>query len=211
MPTLIDPATLEARDRYRLTISLIVPRPIGWISTFSQDGLPNLAPYSFFNAFSASPLLVGASIGRRSGGPKDTLTNIRQSGVFVVNVVGEPHLEAMVRTSGDWAADVDEFREAGLTMANADRVDAPYVADAAAVLECRLFKEVDLGASPNVLIIGEVVAIRLGEGVTMDPETYHVDVNGLRPVGRLGRDEYGLIGEVRRVPRPEVSRDQGGG
>jgi flavin reductase (DIM6/NTAB) family NADH-FMN oxidoreductase RutF len=211
MSTLIDLATLEPRDRYRLTISLIVPRPIGWISTRSQDGLPNLAPYSFFNAFSATPLLVGASIGRRSGGPKDTLTNIRQSGVFVVNVVSEPHLEAMVRTSGDWAADVDEFREAGLKMADASKVDAPYVADAAAVLECRLFKEVDLGSSPNVLIIGEAVAIRLGDGVTLDPVSYHVDVNALRPVGRLGGSEYGLLGEVRTVARPGAPRDQPGG
>jgi flavin reductase (DIM6/NTAB) family NADH-FMN oxidoreductase RutF len=202
MTTMIVPARLEPRQRYRLTTSLIVPRPIGWISTRSQDGGRNLAPFSYFNALSSSPMLVGASIGRRAGGPKDTLTNIRQSGVFVVNLVTERHLEAMVRTSGDWDAAVDEFQEAGLTSAEADKVDAPFVADAAAVLECRLFREVDLGAAPNALVIGEVVAIHLADRLKFDPDLLHVDVTSLAPVGRLGMDEYTLLGEVRHVPRP---------
>jgi flavin reductase (DIM6/NTAB) family NADH-FMN oxidoreductase RutF len=206
MPTIIQPTDLTARQRYQLVISLVVPRPVGWISTRSMDGGRNVAPFSFFNAVSASPMLVAASIGRRSSGPKDTLTNIRQTGVFVVNLVAEKHLEAMVRTSGDWPPDVDEFADAGLTAANAEKVDAPYVVDAAAVFECRLFREVELGASSNALIIGEVVAIRLNEDLVVDPETWHVDIGSLRPVGRLGRDEYALLGEVRRVARPRVER-----
>jgi flavin reductase (DIM6/NTAB) family NADH-FMN oxidoreductase RutF len=209
--TLIDPAGLEPVQRYRLAISLIVPRPIGWISTQSMDGTPNLAPFSYFNALSASPFLVGASIGRRGGGPKDTLMNIRQTGVFVVNLVGEHHLEPMVRTSGSWPPDVDEFQDAGLTVAPATRIDAPCVSDAVASLECRLFREVDLGASPNALVIGQVVAVRLGAGVRHDPESGHVDVDSLRPVGRLGRDEYALLGEVRRVARPTAENAPDGG
>jgi flavin reductase (DIM6/NTAB) family NADH-FMN oxidoreductase RutF len=204
MATTVLPGALEARQRYRLTTSLVVPRPVGWISTRSQDGGRNLAPFSYFNALSSSPMLVGASIGRRGGGVKDTLTNIRKSGVFVVNMVTERHLEAMVRTSGEWPPEVDEFVEAGVQAAEGTKVDAPYVADAAAVLECRLFREVDLGASPNALVIGEVVAVHLGEGVAMDEESGHVDVSTLRPVGRLGLDEYTLLGEIRHVPRPRV-------
>jgi flavin reductase (DIM6/NTAB) family NADH-FMN oxidoreductase RutF len=206
MPTIVQPTDLTARQRYQLVISLVVPRPVGWISTRSMDGGRNVAPFSFFNAVSASPMLVAASIGRRSSGPKDTLTNIRQTGVFVVNLVAEKHLESMVRTSGDWPPDVDEFADAGLTAADAEKVDAPYVVDAAAVFECRLFREVELGASSNALIIGEVVAIRLNEDLVVDPETWHVDIGSLRPVGRLGRDEYALLGEVRRVARPRVAR-----
>jgi flavin reductase (DIM6/NTAB) family NADH-FMN oxidoreductase RutF len=206
MPTIVQPTDLTARQRYQLVISLVVPRPIGWISTRSMDGGRNVAPFSFFNALSASPMLVAASIGRRSSGPKDTLTNIRQTGVFVVNLVAEKHLESMVRTSGDWPPDVDEFADAGLTAADADKVDAPYVVGAAAVFECRLFREVELGASSNALIIGEVVAIRLNEDLVVDPETWHVDIGSLRPVGRLGRDEYALLGDVRRVARPRVER-----
>jgi flavin reductase (DIM6/NTAB) family NADH-FMN oxidoreductase RutF len=206
MPTIVQPTDLTARQRYQLVISLVVPRPIGWISTRSMDGGRNLAPFSFFNAVSASPMLVAASIGRRSSGPKDTLTNIRQTGVFVVNLVAEKHLESMVRTSGDWPPDVDEFADAGLTAADAEKVDAPYVVEAAAVFECRLFREVELGASSNALVIGEVVAIRLNEDLVVDPETWHVDIGSLRPVGRLGRDEYALLGEVRRVARPRMER-----
>jgi flavin reductase (DIM6/NTAB) family NADH-FMN oxidoreductase RutF len=206
MPTIVQPTDLTARQRYQLVISLVVPRPIGWISTRSMDGGRNIAPFSFFNAVSASPMLVAASIGRRSSGPKDTLTNIRQTGVFVVNLVADKHLESMVRTSGDWPPDIDEFADAGLTAGDAEKVDAPYVVDAAAAFECRLFREVELGASSNALIIGEVVAIRLNEDLVVDPETWHVDIGSLRPVGRLGRDEYALLGDVRRVARPRVER-----
>jgi flavin reductase (DIM6/NTAB) family NADH-FMN oxidoreductase RutF len=201
---LLLPGDLTARQRYGLMISLVVPRPIGWISTRSTDGTPNLAPFSFFNAFSATPILLGASVGRRAGGPKDTLSNIRQTGVFAVNLVGRKHLDAMVLTSGDWAGDVDEFAEAGLTVAECERIDVPYVADAVAAFECRLFREVDLGASPNALVIGEAVAVHLGEELAVEPEGYHVDIRSLDPVARLGGSEYGLLGEVVEVARPRV-------
>jgi flavin reductase (DIM6/NTAB) family NADH-FMN oxidoreductase RutF len=198
----IHPPDLSARQRYSLMISLVVPRPIGWISTLSADGRPNLAPFSFFNALSATPMLLGASLGRRRTGPKDTLANIRETGEFAVNLVGSKHLDAMVRTSGDWSPDVDEFRDAGLTAAECDRIGVPYVADAVAAFECRLFREVDLGASPNVLVIGEAVAVHLGDELVVDLERYHVDIGSLDPVARLGGAEYGLLGEVRTVPRP---------
>ncbi len=203
-PDTIDTRDLSGRQRYRLITSLVVPRPIGWISTRSPDGLPNLAPYSYFNALSAGPMLVGASIGTRRDGPKDTLANIQAAGEFAVNLVSERHLEAMVHTAGDWPADVDEFEEAGLTAAECTTIRAPYVADAPAVFECRLFKEVSLGDAPNTLIIGEVVTIHLGPELAVDPETLHVDVESLRPVGRLGLDEYSFLGERRLVPRPRV-------
>ncbi len=199
-----DCTDLSGRQRYRLITSLVVPRPIGWISTRSADGAPNLAPFSYFNALSAAPILVGASIGRRAGALKDTLANIRETGVFVANLVTERHLDAMVRTSGDWPADTDEFHVAGLETAEAEAIDAPFVADAAAALECRLFREVELGDAPNTLVIGEVLRIHLHPELDIDPDTLHVDVGSLRPVGRLGLDEYTLLGEVRHVPRPRI-------
>ena len=201
---ILDSSTLSGRQRYRLLTSLVVPRPIGWISTRSGDGGRNLAPFSYFNALSASPILVGASIGERRGEPKDTLRNIRATGEFAVNLVAERQLSAMVTTSGDWPPAIDEFEAAGLEAAEADAIDAPYVADAAAVLECRLFREVDLGDAPNTLVIGEVLRVHLHDDLEVDPDTLHVDVASLRPVGRLGLDEYGLLGEVRHVPRPRV-------
>lgn len=204
---------LSGRQRYRLMTSLIVPRPVGWLGTRSGAGRPNLAPFSYFNALSSAPMLVGASIGRRRGGDggadvsKDTLANIRETGAFSVNVATERHLEAMVRTSGEWPRGTSEFEEAGLEAASCETVDAPYVVDAPAVLECRLFDVVELGAAPNTLVIGEVLAVRLSGALRVDAESLHVDVESLRPVGRLGRDEYTLLGEVRRIPRPRVDRE----
>ena len=207
---------LTGHQRYRLLTSLVVPRPIGWIGTRSADGAANLAPFSYFNGLSASPMLVGASIGRRRGSgaepppDKDTLLNIRESGEFSVSVATERHLEAMVRTSGAWPRGTDEFEQAGLVAAACEAVNAPYVADAPAVLECRLFRIVELGDAPNTLVIGEVVAVRLDAGLDVEEESLHVAVESLRPVGRLGLDEYTLLGEVRRVPRPRI-QDRGDG
>lgn len=206
-------STLSRRQRYRLITSLVVPRPIGWIGTQSADGRPNLAPYSYFNALSDAPMLVGASVGKRRapGGEladKHTLDNIRDTEAFSVSMVAESHLEAMVRTSGDWPRDMDEFIVAGLEAAECETVDAPCVADAPAVLECRLFRIVPLGDAPNTLVIGEVLAIRLDPTLSVDDESLHVDPTSLRPVGRLGLDQYTLLGELRHVPRPIVG---GGG
>lgn len=202
--SLYDPADLSRRQCYGLLTTLVVPRPIGWISTRSADGVPNLAPFSYFNAVSAAPPLVAASIGHRRTGPKDTLANIRDTGAFCVNIVTDRHLEAMVRTAGDYPADVNEFDVAGLPMADAEAVDAPFVADCPAVLECRLFREVDLGAAPNTLVLGEVVMVRLDDALLEDRDQLLVDPEALRPVGRLGAERYTLLGELRHVPRPRI-------
>ena len=200
--------TLSERQRYRLLTSLVVPRPIGWLGTRSAATGPNLAPFSYFNGLSASAMLVGASIGQRRGASgdavwKDTLLNVRETEAFSVNIVTERHLEAMVRSSGEWPRGTDEFEKAGLVAASCEAVDAPYVADAPAVLECRLFKVVDLDA-PNTLVIGKVVAVRLAPSLGVEEETMSVAVESLRPVGRLGLDQYALLGEVRRIARPSV-------
>lgn len=197
------PGDLSPRERYQLLTSLVVPRPIGWISSRSQEGAANLAPFSYFAALSANPLLVGASIGLRRGAPKDTLRNIRSTGAFCVNVVSEDLLEKMNATSGEYPPEVDEFALVGLTPMRGEEVDAPWVGEAPAVLECTLFREVELGEAPNVLVIGEVRAVHLSRSVTLAPGTWAVEPWSLRPVARLGGDRYALLGEVREVPRPK--------
>lgn len=208
-PRVLLVSKLSGRQRYRLLTSLVVPRPIAWIGTRSRGGQPNLAPFSYFNGLAAAPMLVGVSIGRRRGaGPdappvaKDTLENIRETEVFSVSMATERHLEAMVRTSGEWPRGTNEFEKAGLPRAECETVAAPYVSDAPAVLECRLSQLVELGDAPNTLVIGEVLAVRLGPGLVVEEESLHVDVESLRPVGRLGLDEYTLLGELRRFARP---------
>lgn len=197
-----DPDDVGPRGRYQLLTSLVVPRPIGWLSTWSPDGAANLAPFSYFAALSASPMLVGASIGIRSTGPKDTLVNVRRRRAFCVNVVTEPQLEAMNVTAATVPPEIDEFGLAGLEVAAAEGVDAPFVASCPAVLECELFREIDLGDAPNVLVLGRVRRVRLASGLPLLEGGHLVDPSALRPVGRLGGWAYAMPGEVRIIPRP---------
>lgn len=198
----IDPDAVDARTRYHLLTSLVVPRPIGWLGTFGPDRVPNLAPFSYFAALSASPMLVGVSVGHRRGAPKDTLVNLRARRAFCVHVVTTDFLEAMNATSADVAPDVDEFGLADLPMAVSDLVDAPYVPSCPAVLECRVRQEVDLGEAPNTFVIGRVVGVRLSEDLPFVEGTSAVDPEALRPVGRLWGPTYAMPGTVRTLPRP---------
>jgi flavin reductase (DIM6/NTAB) family NADH-FMN oxidoreductase RutF len=191
-------------DRYQLMTSLVVPRPIGWVSTRSAAGIRNLAPFSYFAALAATPFLVGVSIGARRGLAKDTLTNIRETRALCVNVVTEKHLAAMNESSGDHGPEVDEFAVAGVTAAEGELVAAPYVADCPAVFECRLEREVDLGDTGSVLVIAEVAGVRLGPGLVFEPGTHLVDPNSLRPVGRLGGERYTLLGDMPTLARPVI-------
>lgn len=201
-PRLLEVETLSRRERYQLLTSVVVPRPIGWISTFSRDGTPNLAPFSYFSALSDTPMQLGISIGSRRDGPKDTLTNVRARRAFCVNVVTERHLEAMNRTSAEVPSHVDEFVLAGLGMETSPKVDAPFVADGPVVLECRLEQEVALAGGANTLVVGRVVGIRLDEVLPNVEGTVAVDPEALRPVGRLWGAAYAMPGAVRVIPRP---------
>jgi flavin reductase (DIM6/NTAB) family NADH-FMN oxidoreductase RutF len=148
-------------------------------------------------------MLVSLSIGTRGGAAKDSLRNILDQGVFCVNVVTEPQLEAMNRTAAGLPPEGDEFVFAGLSMAEADTVDAPYVADCPAVLECELHTHVDLGDAGG-LVLGEVKGVRLDPELHVVEGTAFIDSEGLRPVGRLWGSAYTLLGEIRILPRPEL-------
>jgi flavin reductase (DIM6/NTAB) family NADH-FMN oxidoreductase RutF len=201
-PVLIDPSAIGGRDRYQLLTSLVVPRPIGWVSSRS-GGTPNLAPFSYYAALAATPMLVGISVGSRRGQAKDTLRNVRGSGCFCVNVVTDEFLTPMNASAGDHPPEVNEFEVAGLAMAEASSVDAPYVAECPAVLECRLFQEVPLGEAAT-LLIGEVLAVRLDPVLRLLEGTHMVDPELLRPVSRLGGDLYARMGELVHLPRPRI-------
>lgn len=200
---IIDVAGLTNRERYHLLTSLVVPRPIAWVSTRSHAGAPNIAPFSYFAALSATPFLVGFSVGSRAGVPKDTLRNVRETGAFCINVATAGQLGEMNESAGEYGPEVDEFVRAGLPVARAETVDAPYVASCPAVLECRLVQEVPLEGSSNTLVIGEVLRIRLADQVA-PAEGYYVDHAALQPVARLWGDHYALLGETRTLPRPKA-------
>jgi flavin reductase (DIM6/NTAB) family NADH-FMN oxidoreductase RutF len=199
-----DTHALGGRERYQLLTSLVAPRPIAWVSTRSPGGQRNLAPFSYFAAVSATPFLVSVSIGSRAGVDKDTLRNIRDTGAFCVNLATEGQLAQVNETAGEWGPEVDEFDRAGLQSADAQSVDAPYVADCPAVLECRVHQIVELEGSPNTLVLGEVLRVRVSDDVPMIPGTHFVDTAALRPVARLWGDLYTTLGDLPALKRPAV-------
>ena len=179
---------LAGIDRYKLLTGLIVPRPIGWIGTVDRDGVHNLAPYSFFNCVAATPPTVVVGTGSRAGEPKDTLSNLRDTGVFTVSIVTEEVAEAMNETSAEFPPDVDEFAEVGLTAVVGTTVPAPYVGEARGVLECAVSQILPLGEPPSSwLVVAEVrtihVADDLLDGTRVDPER-------LKAVGRFAGSDY---------------------
>ncbi len=201
---ILDPRTLPTHEVYRFLISAVVPRPIAFVSTIGADGGTNLAPFSYFNAVSSEPPLVTLAINDREADPKDTLRNIRETREFVVNVVSEALLDAMVQTAGEWPRATSEFGAAGLTPAPSERVRPPYVAESPLQLECRLYREIALGNS--FLVVGEVVWARVRDEVLTDGR---VDPVKLAPVGRLGGELYAPLGPILKRRRPRVSRTTG--
>jgi flavin reductase (DIM6/NTAB) family NADH-FMN oxidoreductase RutF len=195
-------AELDLRDAYKLMTGLIIPRPIGWIGTYSTDRVANLAPYSFFQAVATNPPVVLFSTGMASGNVKDTLANCRASGVFTVNLVDHDLSVAMNVTSADVAPDVSEFGLAGLTAKEFGTVDAPGVNEAKAVLECTVSNEIVLGSDPleHVVTFGEVVAFHIADEVL---DGTRIDAVKLDALGRLAGSNYTTTREQFSLDRPQ--------
>lgn len=182
-------ASLAARDRYKLLTSLVVPRPIAFVTSENAEGLVNAAPFSFFNVFSDEPPLVVIGIGRRAGGAlKDTARNIEARGEFVVNLVDEDLAPAMNVAAVDFPPETSEPGPAGLTLAASTLVRPPRIAEAPAALECRNHTTLVIGADHR-LVVGEVLAIHVRDGL-VDPGTLRIDFDAYRPVGRLFANLY---------------------
>lgn len=178
--------------------AIVAPRPIGWVSSLSAEGRANLAPYSYFNAFSQDPHYVAFGSGPR----KDSLANIEATGEFAFSLATYDLREKMNATSAHVAA--DEFELAGLAKAPCRMIRAPRVAESPAALECRLFQVVPLpdddGHADNFLVIGRVVGIHIDDRFIHDGR---VDTAAMRPIARLGYSEYATVTEAWRMRRPD--------
>ncbi|MFQ5621875.1 MAG: flavin reductase family protein [Paracoccaceae bacterium] len=182
--------------------AMVAPRPIGWISSCGADGHVNLAPYSFFNAMADNPpMVVFANTGTKADrdGAKDTVSNIRETGEFVHNLVPDALREAMNLTSGSYRAGVDEFELAGLEKAPSRLVKPPRVAAAPAAFECRLWKIVELPGDHNVMVIGQVIGIHYDAAMVRDGI---FDVTRAAPLARLGYRDFAAVREVFALKRP---------
>jgi flavin reductase (DIM6/NTAB) family NADH-FMN oxidoreductase RutF len=182
--------------------SLVVPRPIGWISTISADGQANLAPFSFFNAVGGPPPTVMVSVSQRAGADKDTVRNAVATREFVAHVVERRLGEQMNATSGEWPHGVDEFERAGLARVASTDVRPYRLADAAVAMECRLGQVVPVEGTGYTMLIGQVVRFHLRAGL-LRPNGL-ADPRQLDPLARLGGDEYTSLGEITTMTRPRV-------
>jgi len=182
-------AGLSAHERYKLLIGLVIPRPIGWVSTWSESGIANCAPFSFFNVISEAPPLCILSFNPRSDGAmKHTLKNIRRTGEFVVNLVDEGTANAMHASAAEIPETESEFTRAGLTPVPAKTVKHPRIGEAAASLECRLERRIEFGPERE-MVVGEILLVHAREGI-IDPATKRISEELYRPVGRLFANRY---------------------
>ncbi|XWX04529.1 flavin reductase family protein [Aggregatilineales bacterium SYSU G02658] len=191
---------------YKIMTGAIVPRPIGWISTVDAHGVPNLAPYSFFNAVCSNPptLLFCPAIRAKDRERKDTLKNVIATGEFVVNIVTESLAEAMNLTSGEYPPEVSEFDAAGLTPAPSVAVRAPRVAESPIHFECKLDQIITIGETPGgaSIVVGRVVHIHVADEVFIAPDK--IDVRALKPIGRLAGTTYSRTQDLFDLKRPNV-------
>ncbi len=192
---------LSQTDAYKLTTGLVIPRPIGWIGTYGADGVANLAPYSFFQAVATNPPVVLFSTGMANGAVKDSLANCRESGVFTANLVDHDLSVAMNETAAEVEPSVDEFGLAGLTAKRFGSVEAPGVAEAKAVLECRVVNELMFGSEPlqHAVTFGEVVAFHIADDVL---DGTRIDAARLDALGRLSGTGYTTTREQFTLDRP---------
>ncbi len=207
----LDPNDLSMKDKYKLLIGAIVPRPIAFVSTLSDDGIANLAPFSFFNGISSDPpcLIISTTYRSTDGQKKDTARNIEASGEFVVNAVTEEIVGPMNQTSAEYAQDISEFEKAGLTKAPSKIIKVPRVAESPINLECKLYQTVqigDAGPGSSILIIGEIAYYHIREDLYQDGR---ILTEKLKPVGRLAGTSYCPVREAFEIPRPIIEeKDQ---
>ena len=182
--------------------AIVTPRPIAWVSTRGSDGSENLAPYSFFNAVAYVPpqvMFSSTSAKPDRDGTKDSMSNIRDTGVFCVNIVEYAMKDIMNETSGPWSKDVDEFEKTGLERAECETVPCSRVANAPASLECKLTQIVKLPGEANFVAFGEVTGIHLRDDCLKNGI---FDVLSFNPLTRMGYRDYSVIREKFSLNRP---------
>ncbi len=196
---------MEQKEIYKMMISLILPRPIAWVSTVSKDGVYNLAPFSYFSGVSSEPPLISVSIGKKDKyTKKDTLKNIEETGEFVINLVNKDLVEKMNITALPFDEEVDEFEKAGLTPSNSKVVKAPTVLESPVSIECKKYQIIQIGKMG--LVLGEIVNFRIDDKYIN--ERGYLDPKKLQIVGRLGSNEYCYVSENNVFSLPKIKMDK---
>lgn len=196
---------LSARDRYKLLIGTVIPRPIAFVTTVNEHGQANAAPFSFFNCLSADPAIVAIGVENHADMRfKDTGHNIRMTEEFTVNIVDDAMLDAMNVCAVPFPPEVDELQRAGLTAVAGTHVKCPRIGEAPASLECRRYMTLEVGKSREI-VLGLVLGCFIREG-TVDPETRRVDQRKMDAIGRLGGHGYSRIRDQFDLPTLSVAQ-----
>ena len=186
-------STLGPEATYKLITGIVVPRPIAWVTTRSEGGHVNLAPFSAFTFVSNKPPMVGINVGRKAGKMKDTARNIHATGEFVVNIADETMIEHVHLSAIEHAPDVSEVEELGLATVPSQVIATPRLADAPISLECRLHRSVAFGDTGSEFMVGEIVVFHVRDGLL---ENGKIDTAKLNPICRIGGPRYAKLGEI---------------
>lgn len=195
--------TLSAEAAYRLLTGAVVPRPIAWVTTLSGPERTNAAPFSAFTFVSNKPPMIGVSIGRKAGVPKDTARNIRKNREFVVNIADRGMLNELHLSATEYPPDVSETAELSIELAPSIRIATPRIAKAQVSMECRLRRVLEFGEMRSNFFIGQIEMFHIRDGLAVDGK---IDARRLDPIARLGGPNYAELGDVVTMPVIAVAR-----
>ncbi|ARD48496.1 flavin reductase family protein [Sporosarcina sp. P33] len=198
----IDPAKNSERDNYKLLIGSIIPRPIAFVTTQSEEGIVNGAPFSYFNIVSSNPPLVSLAVQRPADGLKDTARNMYTNRQFVVHIVDDENVAKINETAASLPAAESEIELADLTLVPSETIEVPGVKEAKVRMECKLVQAIPFGGDGpgSDLFIGEIIRFHINGEIY---ENGRIDPRGLGAVSRLAGTNYAAIGDIFSMERPK--------
>ncbi|MFC6119449.1 flavin reductase family protein [Macrococcoides bohemicum] len=198
----INPEEQNERDNYKLMIGSIIPRPIAFITSKSEEGIVNAAPFSYFNIVTSNPPMISVSIQRKDGVSKDTARNILNHKQFVVHIVSKSIVEEMNKTAANLAYNESELDMTSLTLEDSQVVDVPTIKEAKIAMECVLEHHVTLGKDNNAVdhIIGKIVNFNIEDELV---ENFRINAGKLEPISRLAGQNYSELGHIFELERPQ--------
>ncbi|MDQ0201378.1 flavin reductase family protein [Neobacillus ginsengisoli] len=199
----IDPSLNTERENYKLLIGSIIPRPIAFVTSITEDGTLNGAPFSYFNIVTANPPMISLAIQRLDGRRKDTARNILKSKEFVVHIVDDLNVEKVNKTAANLASNQSEIEIAHLTPIKSTKISVPGIKEAKVRMECILEQSLELGGNDSPVcdfIIGRAIQFHIDDAIY---ENGRINQVGLGAVSRLAGNDYAKIGEVFTLERPK--------
>lgn len=193
---------LTMKENYKLLIGSVIPRPIAFVTTLSEKGVLNGAPFSFFNVISSEPPLIGVSIQRLQGKQKDTAKHAIYRNAFVVHIVDEENVEKINQTSASLDESESEITATGLTPVESDAISVPGIKESKIRMECKLEKVINFGGDGAGcdLLVGRIVRYHIDEDIYEDGK---IDPRGLKAVSRLAGNDYATLGKIMTIKRPQ--------